>query len=105
MRSGRYRHRATIRQDSSGAGSERPDFSGKPFAENVPGNLYDVSGQETFRGKQIDATTSHIFETRFYRGISKTMRLDVEGLELQIGKVLDMTGRKRYLLVHCTGVE
>ena len=105
MRSGKFRHRATIRQDSAGAGAEKPDFTGDPLYDSLPGNLYDVGGQETFRGKQIDANTSHIFETRYYAGILPTMRLDTDDLQLQIGKVLDITGRKRYLQIHCSGVS
>ena len=101
MQSGKFRHRVTIRQDSSKAGDENPDFSGQPFATGMPGNMFDVAGAETWRNRQIEATTTHIFETRYYKGITTRMRIDFDGKQYQITRALDRTGRRRYLEIQC----
>lgn len=99
--SGQYRHRVDIRVDQSNDGDENPDFSGDPFAKCLPGNMFDVSGMENWRGRQIEATITHIFETRFYKGIEPEMRIDFDGRQMQISRVLDRDGRRRYLEIQC----
>jgi len=68
------RDRGTIQQDSRARHDPQPDYTGTPFATNIPGNITTVSGDETFRGRQLDARVSHVIEIRYRSGVSPTMR-------------------------------
>jgi len=71
--------RATIQQDSSLDGSPVEDFSGTALKSSIPGRLVDVSGDETYRGRQLEAHVSHVFECRYFSGVLPTMRLLMVG--------------------------
>lgn len=67
--------RADIQQDSSADGVVKERFAGEPFKRSVPGRVIDTGGDETFHGRKIEATISHVYECRFFPGVEPTMRL------------------------------
>lgn len=71
--------RADIQQDSRTGDNPQPVYTGTPFKTGVPCNIITTSGDETFRGRQLEATVSHVVEMRWFPGITPTMRLSVTG--------------------------
>lgn len=71
--------RATIQQKSEAAGNPIEDFSGTPFKSGMPCNITTVTGEETYRGRQLEAHISHVVEMRWFDGVLPTMRLSVTG--------------------------
>jgi hypothetical protein len=67
--------RCDIQQDSSTPDNPAPDFSGTPFKGNVPVRFIPTSGDETFRGRQLEAGVVGVAEMRYVRGVVPTMRL------------------------------
>lgn len=67
--------RAELQQNIAPDGQPTPDYSGTPFKTNVPGRLINTSGDETFRGRQLEANVSHVYECRYFAGVTPTMRL------------------------------
>lgn len=74
-----YPDRVNIEQDSSSAGSQTTDYSGPEFKKGIPGRIITTSGDETFRGRQLEAHVSHVFECRWFNGVNPRMRLKVIG--------------------------
>lgn len=67
--------RADIQQDSKAAGAALPDYTGPEFKLGIPGSLVTVSGDETYRGRQLEAHLTHVYECRWFNGVTATMRL------------------------------
>jgi len=67
------RHNVTIQYNNATAGSDDPSYA--TFVANVPCKITPVSGGEQYRGRQIEATVTHLIEMRFLSGLSPTMRL------------------------------
>lgn len=105
-RAGRLRHYCDFIEDTSADGSETPTFdTNNPTLANWPCNVYDVAGQETFRGRQLEATTTHVVDTRYSATITATMQIvDHLSRTLEIISITDRSGRQRYLELHCAEV-
>jgi head-tail adaptor len=105
----RYRDLVDIQQDSSAAGSPDPDYSGIPFMRSVPCSIMTKSGDETFRGRQLEAHLSHVIEMRMYPGVKAMMRLIDRGrLPGRVYNVVhvreidtDDNGRRNMLQLYC----
>lgn len=96
MKSGSLRELGDIEQDSSTTSDTAPDYSGRPFMRRVPSSIASVSGDETYRGRQLKAGTTHVVEIRRLQGVSPDMRYRVtqgshRGKVLHIVSVRDMT--------------
>lgn len=102
-----YRHICTFRQDSSAAGSQEADYSTVAL-KDVPCNVRDVTGGEVVRGRQMEATTTHLIETRYYDAIYNCepakMRIDFEGLEMHVSRILRDETRRDFLLIQASSV-
>lgn len=104
----RYRDLVDIQQDSSADG-EAENFTGKPLLENVPCEIRTVSGDESFRGRQIEAHLTHVVEMHDYPGVVSTMRLvdrgRMAGRIMNIRHVrqldVDAFGRRKMLQLYC----
>lgn len=104
MRAGEMRHRVTIfrpviQRDASGqAVEEEPTAIGSA----VPAKIEAVSGGETRRGKQVDATATHLVTIRYRTGIQTTdfFLWGARRLNL-VGSPLDRDGRTQWLDVQC----
>lgn len=99
--------RADIQQDSSADGEDE-DFSGEPFKKNVPGKLIDTAGDETFRGRQIEAHITSVYECRYFPGVVPTMRLKMTAgifkgriVNIQYVKVIREPGKLPKQWLYC----
>ena len=103
MRNGIYRHLITIQNDTSADGAEAPTWG--TFVDNVPSGYYDVAGGETFRGKQLEASVTAVFEIRYYTGVTEEMRIVNASRNFNISKIVDRQGISRYLELHATEIK
>ena len=108
MPAGLYRDQVDIQQDSSAAGAPVPVYTGGAKYAKVPCDIVTVSGDETFRGKQLEAHLSHVVEMQYMPDVDATMRLSVTGgtltgrtLEIVQVRPLDFNGRMRKLQLYC----
>lgn len=83
------------------------DGSGQSV-EGTPKKLYslrvkieEVAGGEGLRGRQVDATTTHILTGRYCTGITPKHYVDWKGRRLNITATTDRTGLRRELELHC----
>lgn len=74
----RYRERILLRGDSSAAGAAEPDYSGVATASKVPARIVSVRGDETFRGRQLEAGIEYVVELRPISSIDVRHRVEVE---------------------------
>jgi head-tail adaptor len=70
---GQYRDRIHIYNETSADGSDDPAFTTTRW-RNLPCSITAVTGGETYRGRQIEATVTHVIEMRYYAGILPNMR-------------------------------
>lgn len=108
----RARNKITVRQDSSSAGDDAPVYTGTAFASDIPARIDSVSGQETYRGRQLEAAVNYVVETRYMSGATPEMRITVDeglfaGLTLHVGYVQHhqyKRGRPPITWFFCTAV-
>lgn len=96
IKAGALRELGDIDQDASDTNDPHPDYSGKPYMCGVPASIASVGGDETYRGRQLKAGTTHVVEIRRVIGITPDMRYRVtqgqyRGRVLQITSVRDLT--------------
>lgn len=95
LKAGLLRERANIERDVGDDGDQQPTY--ETWFRDVPCSIATVSGDETYRGRQLEANLTHVVELQRLPGIAATMRLNVtggtfEGRKLNIVYVRDMTG-------------
>lgn len=73
-----YSDRATIQRNSALAGDPAEDFTGSALATRIPCNVRTISGDETYRGRQLEAHVTHVVDMRYRSGIQPTMRLRID---------------------------
>lgn len=97
----RLRHRVSIYRESSDDGSETPTYA--LFMRAVPCNIVQVTGGETYRGRQIEATATHVVEMRKIDGLLPTMRLteSLDSRNLFIERITPRNGRDHMLDIQC----
>ena len=66
-----------ILQDSSNDGDETPVFTGTAFASGLRVQIESVSGNESFRGRQLEAGINYVVMLRYLAAITPTMRVSV----------------------------
>ena len=106
----RFRDMVDIQQDSSAEGNPEEGFTGSPFLARVPCEIRTISGDETFRGRQLTAGNSHVVHMHYYPGIKTRMRLlcrgRLDGRILNITDVreldMDERGRRKLLELYCS---
>ena len=99
-----YRHRVNINYDAQPDGDVDPQY--KTLLFDVPCDIVQVGGGERYRGKQLQAETNTVIETRYYPGFLPNM-IAVNVLTAQtylINKIIDRDGRKRFLLIEAIEV-
>lgn len=106
MRAGQLREYIKLEQDASNAGDEVPSFTGTSWDENIPAEVIDTAGGEMVRGRQIDAEIDCVVTIRYRSGVNHSMRIQTSaGRTLNIRKVLDKDGRRRFLELHCSEAQ
>ena len=106
MPAGMYRDLADIQKDVSSDGAAA-DFSGT-LMTNVPCKIEATGGNESYRGRQLEAHVDYVVEMQNIPGIKPDMRLNVIGGQyagtiLNISHVLPSVFRGRALTldVYC----
>lgn len=96
------RHNVHWQQDTSDIGSDDNSFT--DFLRNYPCNIEPVGGQESYRGKQLEATVTHVITGRRVQGAQPTMRLyePVDERYFNIVRILDIRGRRHDIEIHAT---
>ena len=102
--SGRLRHRVTIKSDSSTDSELDPTYT--TFMAGIPCDIVPTTGGEKYRGKQLQAETQYVIETRFYTGFLPNMIAvnEMTDDEYTINRIIDDRGRSRLLLMEATEV-
>ena len=99
-----FRHRVNVRYDSAANGEVDPDYQTLLF--DLPCDIVQVGGGEKFRGKQLQAETNTVIETRYFDGVLPNMIAVnvVSGVEYLISRILDRDGRKRFVIIEAIEV-
>ena len=100
---GRYRHYITITTVSDGVAEDgTPAKTETTLASNVPANVMTVSGTEGIRGRQVDATATHLVETRYRSDVNPSDKItDHLSRTLNIIAINDKDGRERHMILQC----
>lgn len=108
MKFGQLRDIVDIQQDTSADGASAEDFSGDPLFADVPCKITLIGGDESYRGRQLEAHVSAVVEMHDLPGIKPTMRLDVTGgfcdgrvFNIQSVRPKDYDGRVPMLELYC----
>ena len=99
LKAGQYRDRIHIYSETSAAGSDDPAFA-TTLWRDLPCSITAVSGGETYRGRQLEATVTHVIEMRYYEGILPNMRAyqPLTSTYYEISRVLSMDNSTQMLL-------
>jgi head-tail adaptor len=94
--------------DSSGVGETTTEY--KDFYKCIPAKQEDVSGGETRRGQQVEASVKAVFVIPFLEGVSPHWRVRlINGTRneptFDIISVLDKDGMRTWLELHCGDVR
>lgn len=102
FRLGSMRQRCTIQQPT-----ETIDSAGQPvvawtdFLTNEPCQFIPTGGNETMRGRQLEAGTKAVFRVRYRVGYTPEMRIQYEGNNYGITYVNPVDGLRRYIELVC----
>lgn len=107
-RSNEYRNRATIQRRSEADGESAPTW-GTSVITGYPCKITTISGQETYRGRQMEAGITHVVEgRRLSSAITSKDRLSItagthSGKTLNIKAVHNVIDRrgKEQLEMYC----
>lgn len=98
------RHRVTVLKDVSAEGADTPDWSGT-FASDVPAWVQDVAGDKSPRHGQLEAHIATVVDMRWLAGLTTQHRIQFGDRQLNIVRILDRDGKRRWAEVHCREVE
>ena len=107
MRSGPLRDRARIQQDTSNDDTPTPTWTNR--VGNWPCQILPVGGDETYRGRQLEAHVDFVVTGRRVTGVTPKMRLYItagmhKGKYLNIEQVHEKWDQQRnpILELYCT---
>ena len=107
MRLGEFRDMVTVEKDVSNAGDPVPDYSGTLY-KLVPCNITVISGDESWRGRQLEAHVSHVVAMHDMPGITAKHRLRVVAgyivdaiLNVLYVRPIKFDGRIQYQELYC----
>lgn len=99
----RLRYRVDIYSETSADGAEVPSYT-KSYSK-VPCDIVQVSGGETYRGRQIEATATHLISFRQLESIVPTMKfIDTNSITYHIVRITKRSGRDYMLDCQCVEV-
>ena len=84
-----FTHVGRLEADIAPESSNTPDYSGPPFANNIPCRIKAVSGGESYRGRQLEPKIKFVVEMNFIPGVLPTMRFVPTG-GLFDGRILNI---------------
>ena len=76
---GRLRDRVTIQGDSAPDGAYAPDFTGNPLSKKMAAQVVSVKGAETYKGRQLEASTDYVITVRYFAAATAQSRVLVVG--------------------------
>jgi len=96
-----FRHVVKFMQDDTPDGTQDPNYV--DFVTDIPCDIWPKGGGEKFRGRQLEATTTLVIETRFNEAYTPTMIVvnQVTGEEYLINKLWQEHGRRRVQILEC----
>ena len=107
-----YRDTVTIQQNSAADGAATPDYTGAAFMSAVPCQITSRGGNESYRGRVLEAHLTHIVESQWIDGVLPSMRLYVTGgihtgryLNIAYAQPVEGNGRARKLELQCMSQE
>ena len=105
----RYFDKASLQSDTSADGAELESFTN---TATMPCNIVTVGGVETYKGRQLKPTISHVVETPYRTGVVATQRLVptvgiYKGRTLNIESVRPMRtdGQRPVLELYCKELD
>lgn len=100
----RLRRRVDIYRESSDDGAEVPTYT--RWMADVPVDIVQVTGGETYRGRQVESTTTHMISVRYLSGLLPTMRLTdtVASVNYHIERIGKRDGRDHMIDLQCREV-
>jgi len=106
-----YRDTVTIQTQDAADGTAVPSF-GTNFMTGVPCQVNSRGGNETYRGRMLEAHLTHIVEMNYLDGVLPSMRLYVTGgvhagryLNIAYAQPVEGNGRCRKLELQCVSTE
>lgn len=98
-----FRHRIVITQNTDDDGVQDGDAD-NTVIDNFPCDIVPVNGGESYRGVQLESTTTIVIECRWYDGIKPHMQGTNKETNstYYFNKVLPRKGRRRYLMIQAT---
>ena len=101
MPAGMYRDMVTIKVEDSADGNPQPEFGTTLYAD-VPCQIEATSGNETYRGRQLEAHVDYVVTMHHIEEVKPDMRLEVldgiySGRLLNVSHVLPQLFRGRAL--------
>lgn len=68
-----YKDRITWQRDTSADGAQVPDYSGT-VAANVPCSIRQITGDETFRGTQLESHIDYVVEMLYQESVGGSLK-------------------------------
>lgn len=105
FRVGQMRDRITVKVETTAQ-----DAAGQPIVTltnwlvDEPASFEPISGNETSRGRQVEAGIRAIFIVRYRSGYTPEMQISFDGQLYGIVHVHRVEGKTRYLELHCRAV-
>jgi len=102
VRSGRLRHRITIKQDAGTADAAGQVVeSWSAFRASVPAEVIETGGREALFGQAIDATATHMIIIRYDSSVTEQMQVTWGTRTLGIINARDKDGRRKEMWLTC----
>jgi SPP1 family predicted phage head-tail adaptor len=106
FRLGAMRDRITVvvevtDQDEAG----QPVVTHRDWLVDEPASYEDVSGGETARGRQVEASVTAIFTVRYRPGYETTHAVKYDGHTYGVVQVVKVQGQDRYRELMCKAVK
>lgn len=108
--SGKYRDLVDVQRNVAPVGTPTPDYSESVYSK-VPCEIESIGGNESYRGRQLEAHVDYVVKMHNLDGIQPDMRLKVtggtfKGSELNIGNVrpANYRGKSLELELFCRNV-
>lgn len=100
---GQLRDRVTLQQEGApvadGGGGYAPSWS--TIEAEIPARIEASGGREAILGQKLAPVVSHAVTLRWRDDVTAGMRLLWAGAPLNIRAVMDLDGRRRFLMLAC----
>ncbi len=106
MRAGRLRQSVTFQtQMATTDVNFNQSLEWTTFAANVPCHIRSTGGSEFYRGRRLQADTTHTAIVRYRTDLTPRMRLVWDGRTLEITAVFSDEEKRDWTQLDCRGVD